>query len=903
MADPNKTLKPLAEPQSGRAPVFVSSNRLNEIIDSDPRIAASEDAQLNLVNQMIGEGYEIEGINAKFSFGDAGKEYGADIKEMAEGLAHMLMNPFQTAEGLGSVTRGLLRKVLPKPVADVALYPGAKLRQTLPEFLGGTDLTPEQQSEQENQALSIIGDAIVENAGSLDRVLNTIEKNPAEFVSTVATLGAGLGKTAATKGAQAGILSASQARNIIKTAEMVNRLNYVSDPISIATGAGKVAILGSLKLANKRLGVEHLLKDANVNEQMLQGMGLTGAQRVKLSDATKEAKVGEAVAQMGITGTLEEMSERAGKISEASGKTIDATLKRLDQPVPTNVAPTTRTPPEIDADILKRTEELEIAGASADDLANDPVLKQLDEESLAAYSQNAKPPKTELRSQTYKVDDADKALDQIYDMRKSGTEKLSDLVAPADQRIAKGLDLTDQETYRITNKTQTQAGDIGKRLVGMGVEAGDDYAAISEKLKSAAKQSQKTLDDALEGASKTRFSTELNKKILNNLKRLKKGIPFKDLAKPLQDEYNNIVKLLLRNENRGLNLSEINEVKRLIDNMAGDKVFTVAGDVKTSNIGKNLGTLRKELRSFIEKKAEQVGVPNVRELNNQTQFAQEVKSVVDKKIKSGQPKAPANKEAFTAPEFQALRDELLALRKKSVEQGLSLSELNRVDNLITEIGAKGKDKLNLDKLQSRIRSTIDEKAAERGANNLSKLRGQKQFTEEVKKVLDKKITAGGDKKTAQDLGRVVTQTVFGELLYRSKLGKVYGLLKGVRGLFQTIRAIQMLKDKDFAKLQGVDVPRTATKTETKFLKKAAREKAVNEYIEVMNKVLKDLSKMYPALRGIRLTGEALKAVKDEQGRIVMPATVVAGSAAEPAKGVTGEEFENAGSEVILPARR
>lgn len=901
--------------QASATPGFVSTRRLQEIFSSNPALSSSPEAQAYVVQQMVNQGYEIEGLNARFSFGDFAKNWTPDVIESAEGLKQLFLNPFQAAEGLSSIARGVLRKVLPEAI----FYPGAKLRQALPEALGGTDLTPAQQAERDNQALGIVGDMFLESFGSFDRVLNTIEKHPAQFVSTVATLTAGAGLKAAEKGAKLGLLSARAAADITKTAEMINRLNYVSDPISIATGAYKVTALPLLKKANEALGVTKILKDADVNERMLQGLGLTGSQRVRLASETKVAKGGELLAKWGVTGTLDEMSDRLGKINQASDQTIKNTLKRLDKPAPPKPEVPTRTPPEIDADILKRTEELERQGATAEQLANDPILKQLDEESLAAYSQNAKPTKVVApQPTTFKINAANNALDQMYDLRKSGTENLADLVAPADQKIFKNLALSDKEIYQIVNKTQTQAGDIGKRLVGMGVEPDDTYANISKKLQGVAAESQGKLDTALAG-SEARFSELLTTKILNNLNRLKKGIPFKDLAEPIQNKYNRITKLLFQNKTRGLNLSEMNEVKRLIDNMADDKVFTQAGDIKTSNIAKNLGELRKELRSLIENKAAKSGVRDVRELNNITQFAQEVKGIVDKKIKSGLPKKEPTSTKFTSVEYQALRDELKELRQKSVDRGLSLSELNRVDDLIHDIGStlgKGsKEKANLDRLQKNIRQVIDTQAKRRGVDNLEALRAQRDVSKAYKDVIDKKILAGGDKANARNIGKLATQTLFSEMLYRSKIGKVYGLLKGVRGFFQTIRspqferdmatAIQMLSDKDFAKLEGgLNISRAMTKTERKLINRAYREKIVNQHIEVMNKVLHDLSKLYPALRGIRLTGEALKNIRQRQKTEAEldEEPIVQSSRLTPQQvpsGATGSEFESADENLTI----
>lgn len=87
--------------------------------------------------------------------------------------------------------------------------------------------------------------------------------------------------------------------------------------------------------------------------------------------------------------------------------------------------------------------------------------------------------------------------------------------------------------------------------------------------------------------------------------------------------------LVKKNETSGLTLSELNEVKREMDRNLS--LFTLAGDVKAGNVKQGLANLRSDLRKFIETKADEAGIPNVRLMNNDTSVSHKLAEAIGKK--------------------------------------------------------------------------------------------------------------------------------------------------------------------------------------------------------------------------------------------------------------------------------
>lgn len=1028
MADPN---------EKDSSPIFLSKNRLKEIFASDPRLAESPEAQDIFIKQSLEHGDEIEGLNAKFDFGETVKNIPDSAKELGMSIAHVVKNPLASLKGISTATTAAIRNFAPDWYSNLS----RNIESAVPEALGGSGLSPEKQKERdENVYNGVVDTLITERYGSLDRALNTIEKDPVGFVSDAATLLTAGGAGSAKLGANLSRIAPKTARALAKTSEVLNRVGNTIDPVNIAVEAGAKLPVKMIKAANEATGVNKLIARTHVGEAMSEGLGLTPTQQGKLAGKLKRTDHAEELAKLGVTGTLPEMSEQLQKIAsksksvldksfeDISAKTAPIKLKSADNAIDQlyttykgnsekfagltksegqKIVENLKLQPVEQVKIAQKVKTNDIAGdlsklgINSTDTPDVTLNRLTKAQETAAQELNKRAAGIKGR---FKVQSADKAVDELYRSYGGSLDDITDLFKKDADKIAENLGLSPSETYRISNKTLTD--DIGKRLENLGIKKDDDLASIGKELKLSGNQSKTKVDRALASVPE-RYKTKLANKILLNLQRLKGSIPFKNLAEDLQKQHNRIVQLIVRNENHGLNLSELNETKRLLDNIAGDKVFTQAGDYKTSNIGENLGKLRKEVRGFIENAADEYGIKNIRDLNNDTQFARELEKIIEKKIKSGagSAKEATTGEKLSAVEFQALREQLKDLRLKNKEKGLSAAELNQLDNMISAAFSKGlsgstklnleslqkeirgvinftgkrqnvsgfdelrkqvvlaeetakeidkkiksrvynqteqsvqklsaerfesirneiKDlkikntqqglspaelnqlddkisealssgiggtaKINLEALRDEVRASLDVSAQKQSVNNTKQLRQQVEFAQEYKKLIDAKIARGGDKVAkSRALSKQILQTIFGEILYRSKIGKLYGAAKGAAGIFQTLRgpqferdlatAVQLLKDGQFKKLEGgFSYARTPSKTETKLLAKKAGHDRRLAAIQQTNAVLNELSKAYPALRGIRLTGLTAKAVEDEQanksGRSITPETPAA----------------------------
>lgn len=164
----------------------------------------------------------------------------------------------------------------------------------------------------------------------------------------------------------------------------------------------------------------------------------------------------------------------------------------------------------------------------------------------------------------------------------------------------------------ISNKTFTK--DVGERLANWGITGSlDDMARqLGEiEMKSAA-----AVDNALAGVK----TLHQSKSIENTLEVLNETLTgLRD--KKSQALLSEVSALQNKHAGSGLTLTEINRTKRLLGQLKGEAAFRAQGGVKSTNTGRELGNLYSEVRQFIEDKAGKAGVKNIRELNNQNQFA------------------------------------------------------------------------------------------------------------------------------------------------------------------------------------------------------------------------------------------------------------------------------------------
>jgi hypothetical protein len=175
-------------------PQFISQEKLGEIAAQIP----DQNMRRAAVRRMVDRGYEIEGLNAEFSPFEAFGNLGPSTKEFGVSIWQALRHPVQTAEGLGKVVAGGIRKAIP----DSIKVEGGK----------GT----------ENEELfDATMDFFIQRYGSKDKILNTIEKDPVGFMSDVASLLAGIGGGIKAAGVGAVKAAPRVGRGILRTTPVI----------------------------------------------------------------------------------------------------------------------------------------------------------------------------------------------------------------------------------------------------------------------------------------------------------------------------------------------------------------------------------------------------------------------------------------------------------------------------------------------------------------------------------------------------------------------------------------------------------------------------------------------------------------------------------------------------------
>lgn len=160
--------------------------------------------------------------------------------------------------------------------------------------------------------------------------------------------------------------------------------------------------------------------------------------------------------------------------------------------------------------------------------------------------------------------------------------------------------------------TQT-ANRIEEWMLDKGVSGTVD--SMIEQVRELKNKSRSELDAKL-ASNPTPFQSETVSNILDRSLEIRKGLT----SQKSKDIIQKIEQWQIKHETDGLSLSEMNEVKRHLD--SEEKMFKASGETSDARIAKNSAELRNELKRFIEDTAEtQFGIPDVRELNKNTQIA------------------------------------------------------------------------------------------------------------------------------------------------------------------------------------------------------------------------------------------------------------------------------------------
>ena len=127
----------------------------------------------------------------------------------------------------------------------------------------------------------------------------------------------------------------------------------------------------------------------------------------------------------------------------------------------------------------------------------------------------------------------------------------------------------------------------------------------------------KNIDDVLTGYDEVIVKGK--KKLVPFKMKEEVFVPMERMSKAFRDEFNEIQGLLAKSKKEGLTLSEINRVKRLGDDILN--IYDRSGQVKAMRTAQNLSELRFEIKDFVEEAAKKHGIPDIQELNRQSQMS------------------------------------------------------------------------------------------------------------------------------------------------------------------------------------------------------------------------------------------------------------------------------------------
>lgn len=197
--------------------------------------------------------------------------------------------------------------------------------------------------------------------------------------------------------------------------------------------------------------------------------------------------------------------------------------------------------------------------------------------------------------------------------------------AAAEKLISSSLKLNASDVKKIARMnvagTTPEAWLREKGIIGL---LGDSPDSLSSKLDELANSSKASLDT---GLSRIRQLYDIQSGKPNGALRVGQAI---DSLKTTFGEIPGNEDLLGRlselQRKRMLTLSEINEVKRILDREIG--VYSKSGEVKAGAAARGLKNVRSDIQAFIEKQAAQNGFANVKSLNKDTQVATGIKNAI-----------------------------------------------------------------------------------------------------------------------------------------------------------------------------------------------------------------------------------------------------------------------------------
>jgi len=290
---------------------FLTTDKIKEVLGGLP-----QEQRKAALQKLVERGHEIEGFNAEFSPFETLKNVPGSTLEFGKAIYNSVRHIDQTASALSSLGKGTVKKFVE------AL--GGNASSVINPFT----LKPVQLTDSDEEIVDAMGNFFVERYGSVDRLLNTIEKDPAGFLSDASTLLGGGGALIK------GTATVSRLGKVAKAGDVISKYSRFLEP---TTAAIKTA-----RGLNEKLGINSFFRRSS-NRFMAKATGLSGdtgeriaeTVQIKKSPVTKAGRTftlamnpAEWLAKRGISGSLESMYAQVANIKDSTVKIVDDLLAR-----------------------------------------------------------------------------------------------------------------------------------------------------------------------------------------------------------------------------------------------------------------------------------------------------------------------------------------------------------------------------------------------------------------------------------------------------------------------------------------------------------------------------------------------------------------------------------------------
>lgn len=271
---------------------FLTKERQREIIKQSPQFEASA-----VIRGLVDAGHELEGLNASFSTFDTVKNIPSSTIEVGKNIFAALKSPLQTGKALSKIAFGgiveLANKIAGSKGSASNVVPGSE------------------------EAFKRVVNFYKQRFGSGTKILETIERDPAGFLSDVAGI---IGGSISTVG------KLSNVAGFTKTAQTINRMSKTvraAEPIRLATKLTQTIA----RKSNIGLGVAHIL-GKSANRFTKSSLGLSKADIANFSGelGKKFGNPVEVLNRLGIHGSLEDIAGELGKRKRMSMANLDRIL-------------------------------------------------------------------------------------------------------------------------------------------------------------------------------------------------------------------------------------------------------------------------------------------------------------------------------------------------------------------------------------------------------------------------------------------------------------------------------------------------------------------------------------------------------------------------------------------------